>query len=70
MEKDPKASSREERTKAERRKILDRLNTYDTGAHRHDREQEERRARDVDIAREKERRADPGMGYDSGGPAG
>jgi hypothetical protein len=70
VDKNPIASSREERAKAERRKILDRLNSHDTGAHRHDREQEERRAREVDIAREKERRADPGMGYGSGGPAG
>jgi hypothetical protein len=49
--------SREEQAKkAERRKILDRLNSMDTGASRYDREQEERRGREIDVARAKERR--------------
>jgi hypothetical protein len=53
--------SREEQAKkAERRKILDRLNSMDTGAHHHDREQEDRRAGRIDIARERERRPDAG----------
>jgi hypothetical protein len=59
--------SREERAKAERRRILDRLNSSDTGVSRHDREQEERRARGIDIAREKERRPEPGSFGGSGG---
>jgi hypothetical protein len=50
----------EQAKKAERRKILDRLNSIDTGAHHHDREQEERRAGEIDIARERERRPEPG----------
>ena len=60
--------SREEQAKeAQRRKILDRLNSMDTGAHRHDREQEDRRAGEIDIARERERRPEPGSGLGSGG---
>jgi hypothetical protein len=59
--------SREEQAKKdERRKVLDRLNSMDTGAHHHDKEQEELRARGIDIAREKERRPDAG-GADIGG---
>ena len=51
------APSREEQAKkAERRKILDRLNSMDTGASRYDREQEDRRAGEIDVARAKERR--------------
>jgi hypothetical protein len=42
--------------RAQRRKILDRLNSMDTGAHHHDREQEDRTAGGIDIARERERR--------------
>jgi hypothetical protein len=56
-----RAESRaEEASRAERRRILDRLNSIDTGVSRYEREQEERRARGIDIAREKERRPDPG----------
>ncbi len=64
-----RAPSREEQAKkeAERRKILDRLNSMDTGAHRHDREQEDRRAGEIDIARERERRPEPGNIWGSGG---
>lgn len=53
--------------KAERQKILDRLNANDTGAHHRDREQEERRAREIDAAREKERRPEPGSAAGLGG---
>ena len=61
MDGDKSAPSREEQAKkAERRKILERLNSMDTGAHHHDREQEERRGREIDgeiaVARAKERR--------------
>ena len=53
--------SREEQAKkAERRKILDCLNSNDTGVTRYDREQEERSAREGDLARERERRSHPG----------
>ena len=53
--------SREEQAKKDtRRKILDRLNSNDPGVSRYDREQEELRARGIDVAREKERRPDPG----------
>ena len=39
MDGDKSAPSREEQAKkAERRKILERLNSMDTGAHHHDRE--------------------------------
>jgi hypothetical protein len=60
VDKEQKTPSREERAKAESRKILDRLNSMDTGVSRYDREQEERRARGIDIAREKERRPESG----------
>ena len=61
MDGDKRAPSREEQAKkAERRKILDRLNFMDTGANHHNSEQEERRARAIDNARERERRPDPG----------
>ena len=61
MDDGQRTPSREEQAKkAARRKILDRLNSYDTGQSRHDREQEERRARGVDIASERERRPEPG----------
>ncbi len=57
MDGDKSAPSREEQAKrAERRKVLDRLNSMDTGAYHHDREQEERRGREIDVARAKERR--------------
>ena len=46
----------EEQAKAKRRKILDRLNSMDTGGSHYDMEQEEQRARGIDIARERERR--------------
>ena len=46
----------EEQAKAKRRKILDRLNSIDTGVSHYDMEQEEQRARGIDIARERERR--------------
>ncbi len=48
--------SSEEQAKAKRRKILDRLTSMDTGVSRYDMEQEEQRARGIDIARERERR--------------
>jgi hypothetical protein len=57
--------SREEQAKARRRKILDRLNSLDTGVSRYDREQEERRARGIDIASAKERRPEPGTFWGS-----
>jgi hypothetical protein len=66
MDDEQRTPSREERAKAERRKILDRLNSLDTGVSRHDGEQEERRAREIDIAREKERRPEPGSFGGSG----
>jgi hypothetical protein len=54
-------SPEEQAKKAQRRrKILERLNTMDTGVSRYDMEQEEQRARGIDIAREKQRRPDPG----------
>jgi hypothetical protein len=53
-------SPEEQAKKAQRQKILDRLNSMDTGVHHHDREQEERRAREIDTAREKERRPEQG----------
>jgi hypothetical protein len=58
--------SRKAQAKAELRKILDRLNSIDTGASRHDMEQEERGARDIDMARKRERRPDPGGGWGGG----
>jgi hypothetical protein len=48
--------SSEEQAKARRRKILERLNTMDTGANHHNSEQEQRRAHEIEIARAKERR--------------
>ena len=61
MDDEKRTPSREEQAKkAQRRKILDRLNSMDTGVHHHDREQEELRARGIDMAREKERRPDAG----------
>ena len=59
-------SPEEQAKKAERRKILERLNTMDTGVSRYDMEQEERRARGINVAREKERRPDPGTMWGSG----
>jgi hypothetical protein len=58
VDEEKRTSSREEQAKkeAQRRKVLDRLNSMDTGAHHHDREQEDRRAGGIDIARERERR--------------
>ena len=57
MDNEKRTPSREEQAKkAERRKILDRLNSMDTGAHHHDREQEDRTAGGINIARERERR--------------
>ena len=67
MDDEQRTPSREEQAKARRRKILDRLNSLDTGSHHHDREQEERRAGEIDIARERERRPEPGSGLGSGG---
>ena len=61
MDDGQRTPSREERAKAERWKILERLNSIDTGAHHHEREQEERRAYGTDIARERERRPEPGF---------
>ena len=48
--------SSKEQAKAKRRKILEHLNTMDAGVSRYDMEQEELRARGIDIARERERR--------------
>ena len=59
-------SGGEQQAKARRRKILDRLNSMDTGVSRDHREQEERRARGIDIAGAKERRPDPGTFVGSG----
>ena len=67
MVDEQRTPSREGQAKAKRRKILDRLNSMDTGAIHHDREQEERRAREIDIARETERRPDPGAMSGMGG---
>ncbi len=68
MDNEKRTPSREEQAKkAERRKILDRLNSMDTGAHHHDREHEERRGREIDVARESERRPEPGNVWGSGG---
>ena len=66
VDEEQKTPSCEERAKAERRKILDRLNSVDTGSHHHDREQEESRVRGIDTAREKERRPEPGNTWGSG----
>ena len=60
MDDEKKTPSPEEQATAERRKILERLNTMDTGVSRYDMEQEERRARGINVAREKERRPDAG----------
>ena len=61
MDDEHRTPAREEQAKtAARRKILDRLNSYDTGVSRHDREQKERGARGIDIERERERRPEPG----------
>jgi hypothetical protein len=71
VDDEKRTPSREEQAKkAQRRKILDRLNSMDTGAHHHDREQEERRAREIDTARERERRPEPGNVWGSGGSGG
>ena len=58
MDDEKGTPSREEQAKkeAQRRKILDRLNSMDTGAHHDDREQEDSTAGGIDIARERERR--------------
>ena len=62
MDDEQRTPAREEQAKeeAKRRKILDRLNSIDTGVSRYDREHEERRARGIDIASAKERRPEPG----------
>jgi hypothetical protein len=53
VDNEKRTPSREEQAKkAERRKILDRLNSMDTGALHHDREHEGRRGREIDVARE------------------
>jgi hypothetical protein len=67
MDDEQRTPSREEQAKVRRRKILDRLNSVDTGVSRYDREQEERRARGIDIVREKDRRPEPGSFGGSGG---
>jgi hypothetical protein len=68
VDDEKRTPSREEQAKkAERRKILDRMNSMDTGAHHHDGEQEDRRAGRIDIARERERRPEPGNIWGSGG---
>ena len=58
MDNKKRTPSREEqaKAKAKRRKILDRLNSMDTGVGHYDREQEDRRVGEIDIARERERR--------------
>ena len=57
MDNEKRTPSREEQAKkAQRRKILDRLNSMDTGVPHYDREQEDRTAGGVNIARERERR--------------
>jgi hypothetical protein len=58
VDNEKRTPSREEQAKGKlkRRKILDHLNSTDTGAHHHDREQEDRTAGGIDIARERERR--------------
>ncbi len=67
MDEEQRAPSQEEQAKkAERRRILDRLNSMDTGAHYQDREQEERRLGETDIGRERERRPEPGNVWGSG----
>ena len=66
MDDEQRTPSGEEQAKARRRKILDRLNSMDTGVSRDDREQEERRARGIDIAGAKERRPEPGTFGGSG----
>jgi hypothetical protein len=68
VDDEKRTPSREEQAKkAERRKILDRLNSMDTGAHHNDGEQDYRRAGGIDIARERERRPEPGSILGSGG---
>ncbi len=68
MDNEKKTPPHEEQAKkAKRRKILDRLNSMDTEAHHHDREQEDRTAGGIDIARERERRPEPGNIWGSGG---
>jgi len=68
VDNEKRTPSREEQAKkAQRRKVLDRLNSLDTGAHHNDREQEDRRASGIDIARERERRPEPGSILGSGG---
>jgi hypothetical protein len=63
VDDEKRTPSREEQVKkeAQRRKILDRLNSMDTGASRYEREQEERRGREIDVARAKERRWGSGV---------
>ena len=67
MDDEQRTPSREEQAKARRRKILDRLNSIDTGVSRYDREHEERRARGIDIASAKERRHEPGNYFGGSG---
>ena len=69
MDKEKRTPSPEEQAKkeAQRRKLLDRLNFMDTGANHHNSEQEQRRAREIDIARERERRPDPSATSGMGG---
>ena len=66
MDDEQRTPSGGEQAKARRRKILDRLNSMDTGVSRDDREQEERRTRGIDIAGAKERRPEPGTFGGSG----
>ena len=57
MDNEKRTPSREEQAKkAQRRKILDRLNSMNTGVPHYDREQQDRTAGGINIARERERR--------------
>ena len=67
MDDEQRTPSREEHAKTRRRKILDRLNSIDSGVSRYDREHEERRARGIDIASAKERRPEPGNFFGGSG---
>jgi hypothetical protein len=58
VDNEKRTPSREEQAKEElkRRKILDRLNSMNTGVPHYDREQQDRTAGGINIARERERR--------------
>jgi hypothetical protein len=57
VDNEKRTPSREEQAKkAQRRKILDRLNSMNTGVPHYDREQQDRTAGGINIARERERR--------------